>query len=157
MKRLYPWKLHVRKSNVEDHHRLRQPQYTGIPGWILLTHNQESKPIALFKDAKSESVVSIPLVVDERMCSDTILRVVKIGKQEYVVYDVDYWNGKSVFEIWNYETRLQHVTDMLDMFHSPLLSALIPIDNVPFGTLVRGYECYDDQPGSMGVFLPANT
>lgn len=129
----------------------------GSPGWVLLTHNQENKPIALFKDAKSESVVSIPLVLDERMFSDTILRVVKIGKEEYVVYDVDYWNGNSVFELWNYQTRIEKVNAMLELFHSPVLTALIRIEDAPIGTLVRGYECYDENPGSMGVFLPANT
>lgn len=91
------------------------------------------------------------------MFSDTILRVVKIGKEEYVVYDVDYWNGKSVFEIWNYQTRMQKVNEMLELFHSPVLTALIPVEDAPIGTLVRGYECYDDNPGSMGVFLPAST
>ena len=127
----------------------------GVPGWILLTHSQESKPIALFSDGKE--VVTLPIVMDERLCSDTILRVIKIAKDQYVVCDIDYLNGRSVFEIWNYETRAQKIKDILDLFHFPDFTALIPIDNVPIGTLVRGHEYYDDQPGSMGVFLPATT
>lgn len=123
----------------------------GNPGWVLLTHNEDKKPIALFNETP------IPLVMDERLFSDTVLRVVKIGKDQYVVYDIDYLNGKSVFDIWNYQTRSQKIKDILEVFHSPDLSALISVDDVPHGTIVRGYEHYDDQPGSMGVFLPVNT
>lgn len=94
--------------------------------------------------------------MDERLFSDTILRVVKIGKSEYVVYDIDYLNGQSVFEKWNYQTRIVKLAEILEFFHHPDLSALKLPEDAPFGTTLRGYECYDDQPGSMGVFLPAD-
>ena len=127
----------------------------GIPGWILLTHNQDNKPIAIFKDNR-EQVTQIPIVMDERLFSDTILRVVKIGKQEYVVYDIDYLNGKNVFEIWNYHKRIDKAAEILEFFHYPDLSALMLPEDVPHGTTLRGYDWYDDQPASMGVFLPAD-
>jgi hypothetical protein len=125
----------------------------GVPGWILLTHNQENKPVAFFKDSR-EQLTQIPMVMDERLFSDTILRVVKIGKSEYVVYDIDYLNGQSVFEKWNYQTRIIKLAEILEFFHYPDLSALMLPEDAPYGTTVRGYECYDDQPGSMGVFIP---
>lgn len=127
----------------------------GIPGWILLTHNQENKPVAIFKDNR-EQVTQIPIVMDERLFSDTILRVVKIGKQEYVVYDIDYLNGKEVFSVWNYQKRIDKISEILEFFHYPDLSALMLPEDVPHGTSLRGYECYDDKPGSMGVFLPTD-
>lgn len=127
----------------------------GIPGWILLTHNEENKPVAIFKDNR-EQVTQIPIVMDERLFSDTILRVVKIGKQEYVVYDIDYLNGKDVFSVWNYRKRIDKISEILEFFHYPDLSALILPEDVPYGTSLRGYECYDDKPGSVGVFLPAD-
>lgn len=145
----------MKKNNVEDRHHLKQPQFMGVPGWILLTHNQENKPVALFKDSR-EQITQIPMVMDERLFSDTILRVVKIGKSEYVVYDMDYLNGQSVFEKWNYQTRIDKVAEILEFFHHPDLSALMLPEDAPYGTSLRGYECYDDQPGSMGVFLPAD-
>lgn len=128
----------------------------GLPGWILLTHNEEGKPVALFKDTQNQPI-SISMVMDERICSDTVLRVVKIGKEEYVVYDIEYFNGRPLFDIWNYERRYQTVVDILDNFHCTDLCALIPVENVQYGTTIRGYECYDDQPGTMGVFLPVDT
>jgi hypothetical protein len=35
------------------------------------------------------------------------------------------------------------------------LVALVDVDDAPVGELIRGTECYDDQPGTLGVFLPA--
>ena len=145
----------MKKNNVEDRHLLKQPQFMGVPGWILLTHNQENKPVALFKDSR-EHTTQIPMVMDERLFSDTVLRVVKIGKSEYVVYDMDYLNGQSVFEKWNYQTRIEKLAEILEFFHHPDLSALMLPEDAPYGTTLRGYECYDDQPGSMGVFLPVD-
>ncbi len=95
--------------------------------------------------------------MDERICSDTVLRVIKIAKDQYVVCDLEYMNGRYVFEMWNYETRAQKIRDILELFHFPDFTALISMESVPIGTLVRGHEYYDDQPGSMGVFLPATT
>jgi hypothetical protein len=34
----------------------------------------------------------------------------------------------------------------------PVLTALVSLDGVPVGTLVRGYESYDTLPGTLGVF-----
>ena len=79
-----------------------------------------------------------------------------IGKDKYVVYDIEYLNGRNLFDVYNYETRYQKVCDILDTFHYPDLSALIPVDNAPYGTIVRGYEHYDNQSGTMGVFLPVD-
>lgn len=123
----------------------------GIPGSILLTHSEDGKPVAFFKDTP------ISIVIDERVCSDTVLRAVMIGKDEYVVYDIDYLNGRNVFDIWNYQTRIDKVAEILEFFHSPDLSALMLPEDAPHGTTLRGYEYYDDQPGTMGVFLPIDT
>jgi hypothetical protein len=128
----------------------------GVPGWILLTHNEEGKPVALFKDSR-DTVTSIPMIIDERICSDTIFRVVQIAKQQYVVYDIEYLNGIYVFEKWNYQTRSEKIQELLELFHHTDLSAMFTIENAPHGTTIRGYEYYDDNPGTMGVFLPINT
>jgi hypothetical protein len=41
------------------------------------------------------------------------------------------------------------------MFHHPDLTALILPEDAPAGAVLRGYEYYDDQPGTLGAFLPA--
>ena len=128
----------------------------GVPGWILLTHSNEGKPVALFKDSR-DTVTQIPMIIDERLCSDTIFRVVQIAKAQYVVYDIEYLNGIYVFEKWNYQTRSEKIQELLELFHHTDLSAMFTVEDAPYGTTIRGYEHYDDVPGSMGVFLPVNT
>jgi hypothetical protein len=154
MKLLCPWKPHVKRNLVEDRHQLKQPQLSGTPGWLLLTH-EEGTPVAFFVDG-NEKVEAVPLVMDERMFSDTVLRVVRISPRVLVVYDVRWFNGRNWFTTRSYDERFTLVKDMLNFFHHPDLTALCVPDEAPAGSIVRGYEYYDDQPGTLGVFLPAN-
>jgi hypothetical protein len=155
MKRLCPLKPHVKKGSAEDRHHLRVPQYAGIPGWLLLSHSEDGTPVALFAD-KQDRLTNISLVLDERLFSDTVFRVVRVGPTRFLVYDIRYLNGSCVYERQPYEQRSNLVRDLLNEFHSPDLLALqTPEDVLPHEFPIRGEECYDDQPGSLGVFLPA--
>jgi hypothetical protein len=152
MRRLCPWKPHVKKGSVEDRHRLKIPQYVGNPGWILLTHNEQSDPVALFVD-KHEKPISLPIVLDERMFSDTVLRVVQLKPDVYMACDIRYLNGTNVYEKLNYTARSDLLERLLDAFHTTELTALVT--SAPHSALVHGMEWYDDEPGTLGVFLPA--
>jgi hypothetical protein len=154
MRRLHPWKPHVKKSPVEDRHLLRLPQYMGIPGWILLSHEADGKPVAGFVDSR-DTWTPLKIVMDERMCSDTVLRVVQLKPDVFLVYDLRTLNGVNLFEKLSYAERRARLRELLDAFHSPDLVALVDVDDAPVGELIRGTECYDDQPGTLGVFLPA--
>jgi hypothetical protein len=156
LKRLYPIRPQVKKGNAEDRHRLRVPQYEGNPGWLFLTHNEEGDPIAMFVD-RHENTCILYLVLDERMFSDTILRVVRIGPSRFLVYDIRYFNGKNIHETRNYESRKNLLVELIDEFHQrDLVSLEFPEEIPEWQCPLRGYECYDDEPGSLGVFLPAN-
>ena len=130
------------------------PQLNGTPGWILLTHNKDGQPEALFVDHQDRAEV-LPIVMDTRLYSDTIFRVVRLSPRLFVVYDVRLLNGTLVFEKQHFEDRNQLVTTLLETFHSTELTALVSLDDVPDGALVRGTEYYDFKPGTVGVFLPA--
>jgi hypothetical protein len=154
MKRLFPLKPLVKPGNVEARHLLKVPQFVGTPGWLLLTHNEAGDPIAMFVD-KQERIDIVYLVMDERVFSDTVLRVVKLGPWRYVVYDVSALNGKSVLETLSYRQRQEKLAEVLEAFHFPDLVALETPDQVPtWDTPVRGYEHYDETPGTLGVFCP---
>lgn len=154
MKRLYPLKPHVKKGSVEDRHLLKVPQFTGIPGWLFLTHNEHGDPIAMFID-KNDKVDVLYVVFDERLFSDTVFRVVRLGMSRFVVYDVRYLNGNNFYETHTYQERQTRISDILRTFHQPDMVSLITPEEVPdWEYPVRGYECYDDQPGTMGVFIP---
>lgn len=157
MKRLYPLKPQTKKGNpnVEDPRLLKVPQYEGNPGWLLLTHSDEGDPTALFVD-RSEKITVVHMILDERMFSDTALRVVRIGPSRFIVYDIRYLNGTNVFDKYNYEHRKNLLTELLDEFHQRDLVAMeFPEDIPEWSYPLRGHEYYDDKPGSLGVFLPA--
>lgn len=152
MKRVCPLKPHVKKG--KDPLPLSQPQFAGLPGWILLTHNNDGDPDALFVD-QQDRVTPLSLVMDERVCSDTVLRAVQLSQTMYVVSDIRFLNGVNLFETLSFSDRKAKLVDLLDAFHVPDLVALVLPDDVPSTTPVRGTETYDDKPGTLGVFLPA--
>lgn len=155
MKRLCPWTPHVKAGkSPEDPLQPKVPQFAGTPGWLLLTHNEEERPVALFVD-KTNTPRSIPVVLDERLFSDTVLRVIQLKPEVFVVCDIRWLNGICVYEKLAYTARRALVESLLEAFHQTDLTALLTYDEVPTDAFVRGWEVYDDTPGTMGVFLPA--
>jgi hypothetical protein len=155
MKRLFPLKPLVKPGNVApDRHLLKVPQFVGTPGWLLLTHNELGDPIAMFVDSRDRIEV-VYLVMDERVFSDTVFRVVKLAPWQYVIYDMPILNGASLVETKTYRERQEKTIDVLESFHFPDLIALKTPDEVPqWDTPLRGYEYYDEAPGTLGVFCP---
>ena len=152
MRRLCPWKPHVKKGNVEDRHRLKIPQFVGNPGWLLLTHSEDGNPIAIFVD-KNDKPTQLPIILDERLFSDTVLRVIQMKPHEFMACDIRYLNGTNVYEKMNYAARRELLKSLLDAFHTTELTALMV--GPPYYALLHGFEYYDDEPGTLGVFLPA--
>ena len=130
------------------------PQYSGTPGWIYLTPDTNGNAHAYFTNAKGEQPATLALVVDERLCCDTIFRVVRLAPKCYIVYDVLVLNGTRIHETLSFADRQEKVTELLELFHFPDLVALISVADAPVGTHIRGYEQYDGQPGTIGVYLP---
>jgi hypothetical protein len=154
MKRLFPLKPLVKPGNVEARHLLKVPQFVGSPGWLFLTHNEFNDPVALFSDMRDTADV-LYLVMDERLFSDTLFRVVKLGPWKYILYDMPVLNGKPLHETTSYRERQERIAALLDAFHFPDLIALqMPSEVAVWDTPVRGYEYYDEAPGTVGVFCP---
>jgi hypothetical protein len=157
MRRVAPWRPQVKKGRADllpPSTPERNPQFAGSPGWILLTHNPQGQPEALFVD-QNEKTTPLSLVMDERLFSDTVFRVTRLAADMYVVCDIRWLNGKNLFETLNYKERRNKIAELLEAFHFPDLTALVLPEDVSENTPVRGWEVYDDLPGSMGVFLPA--
>lgn len=155
MRRLHAWKPLVKKGQTT----LASPpvpQPNGTPGWLLLSH-EDDKPCALFVDAKgARPAEKVSLVMDPRMFSDTVFRVIRLSPDVIVVSDIWVLNGTNVHSKYSHAKRLEILAEILELFHSPDLTALIHPGELPVNTLIRGQEYYDDQPGSIGVFLPAS-
>ena len=124
----------------------------GNPGWILLTHD-DNRAVAWFVDQR-DTPVPLPIVMDERLFSDTVIRVVQLKPSVFLVCDIRYLNGINVYEKLSYQSRRVLVESLLQECHYPDLTALLTYDEMPEDASVRGYEQYDNEPGTMGVFLP---
>jgi len=151
MRRLYPWKPLVRKGDPKAGSH-RAPQLNGLPGWLLLTQKPSSETVAISIDEKGGHQEELTIVMDERMCCDTIFRTVRLSKDVFVVCDVWALNGTIVHPLATWAQRQEWIAEALRLFHQPDLTALFTLTDAPAGTLVRGYEYYDDLPGSIGVF-----
>ena len=122
---------------------------------MYLTHNETGNPVAMFVDAH-ENITMLYTILDERMFSDTVFRAVRLNSLMFVLYDIRHMNGSAVHEKYNYEQRMSKIKDILANFHHPDLVSLVTPDEVSeYAYPIRGYEYYDEKPGSMGVFLPA--
>lgn len=103
----------------------------------------------------ADKATPLSLILDERLCSDTVLRVTRLASDVFLVCDIRWLNGVNLVETLSYPERYRRLTDLLDLFHSPDLTALLTYEEVPPSTPIRGWETYDDRPGTLGVFLPA--
>jgi len=111
-------------------------------------------PVAIFVD-RDQNLTVLYLVMDERMFSDTVLRAIQVAPRRFLIYDIRYLNGIDVYSTFTFEQRKTRLVELLDMFHQPdLVSLQLPEDVLPHEFSVRGYEYFDDQPGTLGVFLP---
>lgn len=135
----------------------RAPQASGVPGWIFLSHDAEGQAQAAFVDAKGQKQEPLQLVMDERVCCDTVFRVVKLSQRIFVVADILWLNGTQIHDKTPFAKREDLISELLETFHVPDFAALISSRDLPMGTLLRGYEYYDENPGTSGVFLPTTT
>ena len=121
---------------------------------MVLSHELVGRPVALFVD-QHDKPTPVKIVMDERLCSDTVIRVVRLSPDVYVACDLRTLNGVNMFDTKPYAERRALLDELLAEFHSPDLTALMTMDEVPPLTSIRGWETYDDRPGTLGVFLPA--
>ena len=99
------------------------------------------------------AVESIDVGMDDRVCGDTIFRAIRISPRVFVISDIWVFNGENIHHGKTFADRQAIIAQILDYFHEPDLTAFVHMDDVPVGTLVRGYEVYDDLPGSIGAFV----
>jgi len=100
-----------------------------------------------------DRVTPLSIFLDEHLFSDTVLRVVQLKPNVFLACDIRYLNGTCVYEKLSYVARRALLETLLDEFHSTELTALLT--DAPTDSLLHGWEHYDDEPGTLGVFLPA--
>jgi len=154
LKSLYKWDPAVRltRQGKVGQYSVKVPQGGGIPGWLCLTRDEDSKPIALWIPRKENPVPQpIRLVWDERCFEDTILRV------EYTpthVFLADAWmlNGTPLFMTTTFSARQEILKSVFSLYTpcSEFETRSIKLrDEVED---IRGYEYYTNTEGEKGVF-----
>lgn len=129
------------------------PQFNGTPGWIFLTHDTAGAACAAFTDSKFSNFEPVSVVIDERLCCDTIFRAVKLSPNLFVLYDIYVLNGTTIHPLFSYAQRQERLANLLAEFHFPDLAAFVTVEEAPVSTLIRGYEQYDNVPGTIGTFV----
>jgi hypothetical protein len=132
IRRLYPWRPLTKKGEPSSG-RHRVPQLNGLPGWLLLTQRPSTHEfVALSIDEKGGNQEELSLVMDERICCDSIFRTTRLSKDVFVVNDIWVMNGTVVHSLANWTQRQEWLAEILRMFHQPDLTALFTVAH-PWG------------------------
>lgn len=128
------------------------PQFKSIQGWILLTY-ENCIPICLWVTQKDTKKLKICL--DERLFSDTILKVEKVSYNKYVISDIFMYSSTNIFILTNYEERYKWLTRLINTFYKHIetfdelyLKSDLECNEFP----IKGYEYYDSKKGSYGYY-----
>jgi len=153
LKTIYKWDPAVRltrQGNVGPY-AVKAPQGGGIPGWLCLTRDEQSNPVALWVPRKENPTPQVVRVVwDERCFEDTILRV------EYTpshVYLADAWmlNGTHLFSTKTFSERQVILKSIFELY-TPSQFETRRIDLRENVKDIRGYEYYNNFQNEKGVF-----
>lgn len=151
MKSLYQWRPLVKKGQPLSSPLQEVPQFNGIPGWILCTHDEQNRPRVLWTE-RGTTAESLDVGMDERVCGDTIFRAIRLSPRVFLLADIWVFNAENIHHGKTFADRQAIIAKILDYFHEPDLTAFVHMEDVPVGTLIRGYESYDGLPGSIGSF-----
>jgi hypothetical protein len=125
-----------------------------MPGWLCLTRDDSSKPIAFWVQRKDNATPQVFRVVwDERCFEDTILRVEYTSTHVYIA-DVWMWNGTQMFKTKSFEQRAKFLKAAFEATYTPCpefeTKAVSLRENA---TEIRGHEYYSDAHGEKGIFI----
>jgi hypothetical protein len=132
------------------------PQFIAQQGWIILIYEGEI-PKAFWISQNLKEIKELTIALDERLFGDTILRAERITGHEdkYVISDIFMYASTNVFRITNFEQRETFIKKILNKFYKPikgLTEFYTKKDSFP----IKGYEYYDNKPGSFGIFNESN-
>ena len=156
LQRQYEWtpnfRLVFKKPVPPELKTFRVPQSTGLPGWIVLTYDGKV-PVCLWITGNESE--KLPLVVDERLCGDTFLKVERLDSQTFLVSDIWMYNSNCVFACSTFKQRYEWLKDLLSTFTRTIEGVTIRLlHKSEFEGDVKGYEEHPiDIPGKPGYYV----
>jgi len=155
LKTLYGWDpaLRMTRQGNVGAFTHKSPQTNGMPGWLCLTRDEASKPVAYWVPRKDGATAQVfRMVWDERCFEDTILRVEYTSTHVYLA-DVWMWNGNPLFKKTTFAKRADLLKSVFDSAYTPCpLFETRTVELRENATDIRGYEYYTDAYGEKGVF-----
>jgi len=157
LKSLYGWDpvmRMTRQGTATSSMTYKVPQTTGMPGWLCLTRDDSSKPIAFWVQRKDNATPQVFRVVwDERCFEDTILRVEYTSTHVYIA-DVWMWNGTQMFKTRSFEQRATFLKAAFEATYTPCPEfESRKVDLRENAVEIRGHEYYSDAHGEKGIFI----
>lgn len=154
---LYEWDPTMRLTRQATRpihgHTVKVPQGSGIPGWLCLTRDSSSTPIALWTPRKTVDPQVFRIVMDDRCFEDSILRVEYTPTHLYIA-DVWMWNGIKLFSRTSFAWRQTFLQNILPLVytHCPGFESREVELRSERMEGIRGYEYYTSSVGVTGLF-----
>jgi hypothetical protein len=154
LQRLYEWtpvfRTVYKKPVPPGPKTFEVPQTTGKPGWILFTHDNNI-PVCVW--ITPQECYTVPCSADFRVCNDTLLRVERLNKNEFVVADIWLYNSNCIFSCSTFQQRYEWLKEWMCEFvyHFPGVIKLVHKSDL-VNPQVRGYEAYTEDIGSKGYY-----
>lgn len=127
------------------------PQTTGIPGWIVLTY-ENNIPVCYW--INTHECKKLFVIADERICGDTILRAEKISDTEYVISDIWLYNSNCIYVCSTFSQRYRWLEKFLSTFFQQTeLTPKFIHKSKAESYSIRGYEEHPEENGKHGYFV----
>ena len=144
--------LRMTRQGTVGSFTVKAPQTNGMPGWLCLTRDEASNPVAYWVPRKDGATPQVfRMVWDERCFEDTILRVEYTSTHVYIA-DVWMWNGTPMFKKTSFAQRAEFLKTAFTAYTSCPVFETRKVDLRDNATDIRGYEYYTDTHGEKGIF-----
>lgn len=146
--------MRMTRQGAVGPYTVKAPQTNGVPGWLCLTRDELSNPIALWVPRKDGAVPQVfRMVWDERCFEDTILRVEYTFTHLYIA-DVWMWNGIPLFKKTTFSQRSAMIKSIFENAYTPCpLFETRKVDLRENAPDIRGHEYYNDTVCEKGIFM----
>lgn len=129
----------------------RVSQTTGIPGWIVLTY-QDNIPVCYW--LTTHECKQLVCFADERICGDTIFRAEKLSETQYAIADIWMYNSNCIYSCSTFKQRYDWLNLFLKTFiRSTEVSIQLLHKSEVEKINIRGYEEHPDEVGKPGYFV----
>ena len=157
LKTLYGWDSGLRMTRQGQGQvgtfTCKSPQTSGMPGWLCLTRDESSTPVAYWVPRKPDAIPQIfRMVWDERCFEDTILRVEYTSTHMYIA-DMWMWNGTPMFKTKSFAQRNEFLKLAMAAYTPCPAFETRKVEHRDNATDIRGYEHYTDAHGEKGIFM----